>query len=114
MFAFIIEKYMLKKNISVEELARLTNIDKEYILKIVKNKVHDVNLSTIYKISKALNVEMEELYYSIDDYERLKEELNKKVLVFGVGDRKVKEISYILDLLQNVIDGNRNKNNMIT
>lgn len=112
MFAFIIEKYMLKKNISVEELARLTNIDKEYILKIVKNKVHDVNLSTIYKISKALNVEMEKLYYSMDDYERLREELNKIVGTFGVGDKRVKEISYILDILQNVID--RNKNNMIT
>jgi len=114
MFAFIIEKYMLKKNISVEELSELTKIDKEYILKIVNNRVHDVNLSTIYKISKALNVEIEKLYYSVDDYERLREELNKIVGTFGIGDKRVKEISHILDLLQNVIDGNRNKNNMIT
>lgn len=102
MFAFIIEKYMLKKNISVEELSELINIDREYILKIVKNRVHDVNLSTIYKISKALNVEMEKLYYSMDDYERIREELNKIVGTFGVGDKRVKEISYILDILQNI------------
>ncbi len=102
MFAFVIEKYMLKKNISVEELSELINIDREYILKIVKNRVHDVNLSTIYKISKALNVEMEKLYYSMDDYERIREELNKIVGTFGVGDKRVKEISYILDILHNV------------
>lgn len=102
MFVFIIEKYMKERNISVNELAKLTNIREEDILKIVKNEVHDADLSTIYKISRVLSVEIEKLYYSIDDYERLKEELNKKVLVFGVGDKKVKEISYILDLLQNI------------
>ena len=112
MFAFIIEKYMLKKNISVEELSELTNIDKEYIIKIVKNEINDTNLSTLQKIAKVLKVNVKDLFYSVDDYEDLRGEMEKVIKQVGIKDPRVPEFSHILDLLQNVID--RNKNNMIT
>lgn len=102
MFAFIIEKYMLKKNISVEELSELTNMDKEYIIKLVNNEINNTDLNTLQKIAKVLNVNVKELFYCVDEYETLREKMHEIIKKIGIKDKRVNEISYILDLLHNV------------
>jgi len=110
MFVFNIKKYMLEKNVSVEEIIKATRMSKQTIQDIIDNKTHDVSLSIIYKISKILNVKMEKLYHNIDEYEELREKLNKVVDVFGVNDRRAKELSEILDYMHNL----KIRNNMIS
>lgn len=110
MFAFIIEKYMKERNISVEDMARLTKLDKEYILKLANNEINNTDLNTLQKIAKVLNVNTKELFYCTDEYENLREKMYEIIEQIGIKDKRVNEISYILDLLHNV----KMKNNMIT
>lgn len=110
MFAFIIEKYMLEKNISIDKMVELTKLDKEYILKIINNEINNTDLNTLQKIAKVLNVNTKELFYCTDEYENLREKMYEIIEQIGIKDKRVNEISYILDLLHNV----KMKNNMIT
>lgn len=110
MFAFIIEKYMKERNISVEEMAKLTKLDKEYILKLANNEINNTDLNTLQKIAKVLKVNTKELFYCTDEYETLREKMYEIIKKVGIKDKRINEISYILDLLHNV----KNKNNMIT
>lgn len=104
MFVFVIKKYLDEKNIKIEELSRVTNMSREYISKLINNEVHDISLSILYQISKLLKIEMNKLYYSIDEYEEVRKELDKKVAIFGLNDPKVKELSNILDSMQNLMN----------
>lgn len=111
MFAFLIDRYMLERNVSVEKIIDVTGLPREEVEKIIRNEINDVPLSVIYKIAKVLDISISKLYYSIDDLDKLRERLNWKVKNYNIDDYEVKELVRIINIFQDI---KIKDNNMIT
>ena len=73
-----------------------------YLSELENNKVYNPSLKTMYSIAKALDVKVDDLFYSELDIDSLKEEMYKRIDQYGLGSKEVMEISQIIDLLINV------------
>lgn len=102
MFVFVIKEIRKKKNITVYKLSKLTGISRTYLLELENNKKFNPSLSVMYKIANALEVKIDDLFYTELDLEELKQELNNAIEIYGIGAKETLEISQIIDLLINV------------
>ena len=102
MFVFVIKNIRIKKNITIYRLSKLTGINRPYLTELENNKKFNPSLKTMYKIANALEVKIEDLFYSELDIEELKEELNRRVVQYGTMSKEAMEVSQIIDLLINV------------
>lgn len=102
MFVFVIKEKRKEKNITLYRLMKLTGLSYSYLSELENNKVYNPSLSTMYKISRALNLKIDDLIYGELDIDKLKEEMYKKIDEFGLNSKEVREISQILDLLINI------------
>ena len=102
MFVFVIRIIWEKKNITIYKLSKMTNIARTYLVELENNKKFNPSLKTVYKIAHALEVKIDDLFYSELDIEKLKEELNRRVLLYGIMSKEAMEVSQIIDLLINV------------
>lgn len=102
MFVFVIKEIRKKKNITVYKLSKLTGISRTYLLELENNKKFNPSLSVMYKIANALEVKIDDLFYTELDLEELKQELNNAIEIYGIGAEEVLEISQIIDLLINI------------
>lgn len=59
-------------------------------------------LHVLESIANVLNVNIKKLFYSELDVEELREEMYRRIEVFGLDSKEVYEISQIIDLLLNV------------
>ena len=59
-------------------------------------------LHVLESIANVLNVNVKKLFYSELDVEELREEMYRRIEVFGLDSKEVYEISQIIDLLLNV------------
>ena len=112
MFAFLIDRYMLERNVSVEKIINVTGLPREEVEKIIRNEINDVPLSVIYKIAKVLDIGIPKLYYSIEEIDILRQRLNWRIQEYGINDFEVKELVKIINIFQNIKI--KNKNNTIT
>lgn len=99
---FVIKEIRKKKNITVYKLSKLTGISRTYLLELENNKKFNPSLSIMYKIANALEVKIDDLFYTELDLEELKQELNNTIETYGIGAKETLEISQIIDLLINV------------
>lgn len=102
MFVFVIKEIRKKKNITVYRLSKLTGIARTYLLELENNKKFNPTLSVMYKIANALEVKIDDLFYTELDLDELKQELNDRVEKYGLSAKETMEISQIIDLLINV------------
>ena len=102
MFVFVIRNVRLKKNITLYRLYKLTGLSYSYLSELENNKVFNPSLDTMYKIANALGVKVDDLFYSELDVEELKQELNRRVELYGTMSEEAMEVSQIIDLLINV------------
>lgn len=102
MFVFRIKEIREKKNITLYRLSKETGISRSYLTDLENNKKTNPSLETAYKISLALKVNIKDLFYSTLDIEKLKNELNKRIDMFGLNSKEVAEISQLIDLLINI------------
>lgn len=102
MFVFVIKEIRKKKNITVYKLSKLTGISRTYLLELENNKKFNPSLSIMYKIANALEVKIDDLFYTELDLEELKQELNNAIEIYGIMAKETLEISQIIDLLINV------------
>lgn len=102
MFVFVIKEIRKKKNITVYKLSKLTGISRTYLLELENNKKFNPSLSIMYKIANALEVKIDDLFYTELDLEELKQELNNSIETYGIMAKETLEISQIIDLLINV------------
>ena len=66
-----IKKYRKEKNMTSSELAELVDLSHDFIRQIQSNKVaHNFSVKTLYKISVALGVTMDDLVNN-PDYEKI-------------------------------------------
>ena len=102
MFVFVIRNVRKKKNLSLYRLMKITGLSYSYLSELENNKVFNPTLSTMYKIANALEVKVDDLFYSELDIDVLKQEMYRRIDEYGIGSKEVMEVSQIIDLLINV------------
>lgn len=102
MFVFVIKNIRLKKGLTIYKLSKITGINRSYLTQLENNKKFNPSLKTIYNIATALNVKVDDLFYSELDIENLKQEMYLRIDEFGINSKEVLEVSQIIDLLVNI------------
>lgn len=102
MFVFVIKNIRKNKNLSLYKLSQMTGISRTYLRDLENNKKFNPSVSTLEKISSALDVNVKKLFYSTLDIEDLRKELHKRIDIYGLNSKEVLEISQIIDLLLNI------------
>lgn len=102
MFVFVIRNVRKKKNLSLYRLMKITGLSYSYLSELENNKVFNPTLATMYKIANALEVKIDDLFYSELDIDNLKKEMYRRIDQYGLGSKEVMEVSQIIDLLINV------------
>lgn len=102
MFVFVVKNVREKKNISLYKLMKKTGLSYSYLSELENNKVFNPTLRTMYKIAKALEVKVDDLFYSELDIDNLKEEMYHRIDVYGIDSKEVLEVSQVIDLLINI------------
>lgn len=102
MFVFVIRNVRKKKNLSLYRLMKITGLSYSYLSELENNKVFNPTLATMYKIANALEVKIDDLFYSELDIDNLKQEMYRRIDEYGLGSKEVMEVSQIIDLLINV------------
>ena len=110
MFVFVIKNIRLKQNMTIYKLSKITGINRAYLTQLENNQKFNPSLATMYSIANALNVKIDDLFYTLLDLEKLREEMHKKLDLYGLDSPEVLEISQTIDLLINVEFSKRNKN----
>ncbi len=101
MFVFIIKDLREERGITLKQLAEKTGLNKEYLKQLENNEIHDAPYSTLFKIASELGISVQNLYYTVEDYEKLRKEMHTHINKCGVNSKEAKRISCILDMLQN-------------
>lgn len=102
MFVFVIKEKRIEKNITLYRLYKMTGLSYSYLSELENNKVFNPSLDTMNKIAHALNVKIDDLFYSELDIDNLKEEMYRRIDEFGINSKEVMEVSQVIDLLINV------------
>ena len=102
MFVFVIKNIRINKNITLYKLSQLTNLSRTYLRDLENNKTFNPSLKTLDKISKALKVNIKDLFYTTLDVEDLRKEMHNRIDSYGLNSKEVLEISQIIDLLLNI------------
>ena len=102
MFVFVIKNVRKSKNITLYRLVKNTGLSYSYLSELENNKVYNPSLKTMYSISKALDVKVDDLFYSELDIETLRAEMHSRIDKYGINSKEVMEVSQIIDLLINV------------
>ena len=102
MFVFVIKNVRKSKNITLYRLVKNTGLSYSYLSELENNKVYNPSLKTMYSIARALEVKVDDLFYSELDIETLRDEMHSRIDQYGINSKEVMEVSQIIDLLINV------------
>jgi len=104
MFVFIVKDIREKRGYALEYVAEKAEVTTDYLEQLEDNNLSDTKLSKLYKIAKVLEVDITDLYYSIYDYEKLREKMHKAIERYGLNSEKTRRLSDLLDILHNLIN----------
>ena len=102
MCVFNIKNIRKNKGISLRKLHEMTGISRAYLFDLENNKKFNPTMFILEKIAEELEVNIKDLFYSINDIDNLKEEMSNRINVYGLDSKEVMEVSQIIDLLINV------------
>lgn len=102
MVIFVIKDIRESKNISQYKLSKLAKVSRTYLRDLENNKKCNPSVEVLEKISKALNVNLKDLFYTALDVEELRKEMYKKIDIYGIDSKEVLHLSQIIDLLLNI------------
>ncbi len=104
MFVFRIKEIRNNKNISARQLSKETGLSRSYISELENNKKYNPTLSSLYNISRVLDVNVKDLFYTRLDIEDLKKEMYRRIEKYGLESKEALEVSQLLDLVLNIKD----------
>lgn len=102
MYVFAIKYIRKNKNMSLYELSKRTGISRTYLRNLENNKSLNPTLFILQKIAEELEVNIKDLFYSLNELNNLKEEMHNRIDKYGLDSKEVLEISQIIDLLINI------------
>ena len=102
MYIFNIKNIRKNKGISLRKLHEMTGISRAYLFDLENNRRFNPTLFILKKIAEELEVNIKDLFYSLDDIDNLKEEMYRRINTYGLDSKEVLEVSQIIDLLINV------------
>lgn len=103
MILYIIKEKREELGLSLETLSKLSGIDAKRLFEIENNNIQTLEVKEINKIAKALNTKTTELYYTLTDYERVRESFEKAIEEEGINSYKTRKLNVILDKLHNLM-----------
>lgn len=102
MIVFNIRNIRKSKKISLRKLSDMTGISRAYLYDLESNRRFNPTLFILQKIAEVLEVDIKDLFYSLNELDNLKEEMYRRIDKYGINSKEVLEISQIIDLLVNV------------
>ncbi len=102
MYVFRIKEIRESKNISQYMLAKKSKISRSYIIELENGNKDNPTLQVLSKIAEVLNVNIKELFYTIDDIEPLKRQLDLIVKKSGILSDEAINLDNIIDSLLNL------------
>lgn len=102
MYVFVIKPLRKNRNLTLYQLSNITGISRTYLRNLENNKVFNPTLFILDKIAKAFNVTIKDLFYFDTDIDNLKQEMYRRIDVYGLDSKEALEVSQIIDLLINV------------
>ncbi len=103
MILYIIKEKREELGLSLETLSKLSGIGAKRLFEIENNNIQTLEVKEINKIAKALNTKTTELYYTLTDYERVRESFEKAIEEEGINSYKTRKLNVILDKLHNLM-----------
>lgn len=79
MLVFVIKQIRLKKNLTLYELSKKTDLSRTYLRLLENNKKTNPSVAVLEKISVALDVNIKDLFYSELDIDYLKKVMYSKI-----------------------------------
>lgn len=102
MYVFRIKEIRESKHISQYMLAKKSKISRSYLIELENGNKDNPTLQVLSKIAKVLNVNIKELFYTIDDIEPLKKQLDLIVEKSGMLSDEAINLDNIIDSLLNL------------
>lgn len=102
MIVFNIKNIRKSKKISLRKLSDMTGISRAYLYDLENNRRFNPTIFILEKIAEELDVNIKDLFYSLDEIDNLKEEMYRRIDEFGIDSKEVMEVSQVIDLLINV------------
>lgn len=102
MYIFAIKPIRKKRNLTLYELSKRTGISRTYLRNLENNKQFNPTLFILQKIAEELEVNIKDLFYSLNDIDSLKEEMYRRIDEYGLDSKEVMEVSQVIDLLINI------------
>lgn len=99
---FVIKMLRTSKNITLYKLSKDTGLSRTYLRNLENNKTFNPTINVLEKIAVALNVNIKQLFYSLNEIEPLRKEMYRRINIYGLGSKEVMEVSQVIDLLINV------------
>lgn len=103
MILYIIKEVREELGIKLETLSKLSGINAKRLFEIENNNIQTLEVKEINKIAKALNTKTTELYYTLTDYERVRENFEKAIEEEGINSYRARKLNVILDKLHNLM-----------
>lgn len=102
MIVFNIKNIRKNKKISLRKLSNMTGVSRAYLYDLENNRKFNPTMFILEKIAEELDVNIKDLFYSLNEINNLKKEMYRRIDKFGIESKEVLEISQIIDLLINV------------
>lgn len=102
MIVFNIRNIRKSKKISLRKLSDMTGISRAYLYDLESNRRFNPTLFILQKIAEVLEVDIKDLFYSLNELDNLKEEMYQKIDKYGRNSKEVLEVSQVVDLLINI------------
>lgn len=102
MIVFNIRNIRKSKKISLRKLSDMTGISRAYLYDLESNRRFNPTLFILQKIAEVLEVDIKDLFYSLNELDNLKEEMYRKIDKYGINSKEVLEVSQVIDLLINI------------
>lgn len=102
MIVFNIRNIRKSKKISLRKLSDMTGISRAYLYDLESNRKFNPTLFILQKIAEVLEVDIKDLFYSLNDIDNLKEEMYRRIDEYGIDSKEALEVSQVIDLLINI------------
>lgn len=102
MIVFNIRNIRKSKKISLRKLSDMSGISRAYLYDLESNRRFNPTLFILQKIAEVLEVDIKDLFYSLNELDNLKEEMYRKIDKYGRNSKEVLEVSQVVDLLINI------------